>query len=100
MATRSTSKKQPPKPKDSEFHFHLIGKKTAMGTSGAIVGAIVAGPVGALVGGALGTALAAAGDTSKPPAPAKNSIKPAPKKKGAKPKSKGRPRGSRIARKP
>ena len=101
MASRSTSKKQPPKSKDSQFNFHLIGKKTAMGTSGAIVGAIVAGPVGALVGGAVGTALgAAAGSTSKEPAASTVPTDVTPKKKGQKPKSGRRPRGSRVSQKP
>jgi len=39
---------------------HLsIGKKTAVGGSGALLGAIVGGPIGAVIGGAIGAAVGA-----------------------------------------
>jgi len=49
----------------NEKTFH-IGKKTKMGASGAVVGAIVAGPIGALLGGVLGTAFGAAAGKEEP----------------------------------
>ncbi len=44
---------------DSSAKHISIGKKTVIGGSGALVGAIVGGPIGAVVGGAIGTAVGA-----------------------------------------
>ena len=44
---------------DSSAKHISIGKKTVIGGSGALVGAIVGGPIGAIVGGAIGTAVGA-----------------------------------------
>jgi hypothetical protein len=53
----------------SGTHMFHLGKKTKLGASGVVVGAIVAGPLGALVGGVLGTAFgAAAASTAQEPA--------------------------------
>jgi hypothetical protein len=80
--------------KDSEFTFHLIGKKTAKGSPGAVVGAIVAGPVTSMVDDALGTAFDPGGDTHTSKSAKKS---PAAKKTSdhglAKPASKRRRRG-------
>jgi uncharacterized protein YcfJ len=42
---------------DSPATHISIGKKTVIGGSGALLGAIVGGPIGAVVGGAIGTAV-------------------------------------------
>jgi hypothetical protein len=44
---------------DSSVSHISIGKKTVVGGSGALLGAIVGGPIGAIVGGAIGTAVGA-----------------------------------------
>jgi hypothetical protein len=100
MAPRPSRKKSTGSSHPSDNNFHLIGKKTAMGTSGAVVGAIVAGPVGAVLGGVLGTAFGAAADVhpSKSKRPSK-SIKPATKKAGSRLKAPRKRRVSRITTK-
>lgn len=79
MATSRLSK--PSKLPAAAQEFHL-GKKAKIGTSGAVVGAIVAGPIGALVGGVLGTALGAAASIPSKTATSlkKRATKPKPRK--------------------
>jgi hypothetical protein len=48
----------------------LFSKKTQLGASGAVVGAIIGGPLGAVVGGIVGTAFGAAAELS----PATNGV--------------------------
>jgi hypothetical protein len=47
-----------------------LSKKTQLGASGAVVGAIIGGPLGAVVGGIVGTAFGAAAEIS----PASNGV--------------------------
>jgi hypothetical protein len=44
---------------DSSAKYIAIGKKTVVGGSGALLGAIVGGPIGAVVGGAIGAVVGA-----------------------------------------
>lgn len=64
------SRKSPPSGSADEPVFPLA-KSATLGTSGAVVGAIVAGPIGALVGGVVGSAFGAvAGVQAKQKSPA------------------------------
>jgi hypothetical protein len=58
METNSSDSHEEPATDSSTTHIS-IGKKTVVGSSGALLGAIVAGPVGAVVGGAVGVAVGA-----------------------------------------
>ena len=63
---RTPSRKTPARRVSNKVEPFHVGKKTAMGTSGAVVGAIVAGPVGAFLGGVLGTAFGVAAENTAP----------------------------------
>jgi uncharacterized protein YcfJ len=58
METISSASHEEPATDFSAKHIS-IGKKTVVGGSGALLGAIVGGPIGAVVGGAIGTAIGA-----------------------------------------
>ena len=93
MPSSPPAKKKKAPDTESEFTFHIIGKKAAKGASISAVGAIVSGPVSALVGDALGSAFGSATEAhlakaTKPKAHAK----PSSNKKATKPKTKRRKR--------
>jgi hypothetical protein len=44
----------------SDFRFHLVGRKSSVSSSSAVIGAIVAGPASVLLSGVLGTGSASA----------------------------------------
>jgi hypothetical protein len=93
MPSSPPAKKKKAPVTESEFTFHIIGKKAAKGGSSSAVGAIVSGPVSALVGDALGSAFGTATEAHLIKAvKADAKAKPSSKKKAAKPKTKRRKR--------
>lgn len=64
----------PASKKAAEPHLHVT-QKAAVGTGGALIGAVVGGPIGAMIGGVIGLGLGAAADR-KPsgPKPARSAL--------------------------
>lgn len=90
MPSRTSLPNVPAPSDESEFTFHLVGKKAIPGTSGSIVGAIVAGPVATFIGGAMGTAFDGGSPGAVTPGQYSEPGKAVPKKTVSKPKGKRR----------
>lgn len=76
MVYRPSPKKLAGSADQSEYSFHLVGKKSIFGHSASVVGAIATGPVNLLFSDVLGTAFEPLKTTtsSKLPKPAKSNV--------------------------
>jgi hypothetical protein len=99
MVQRSSKKKRASSSDDSEYSFHLVGKKMPVDASTSVVGTIVSGPASILLSGVLGTPATQVKGSGKSTGKKKSSAKAVanPPKAKAKPGRK-RARGRRNAK--